>query len=223
MVALAVGVRVTGRVEFDGTADKPSGAALTGIRINLDAADGSRFADATLNFQAGRPEDDGRFRTFGVPPGQYVLRANPPAGWTLKGAFLNGRDLSDTPFELEAKDLAGVVLTFTDRAASITGNVRTGQTADSGAAVIAFPTDASTWIGRGPYPRRVRTARAGLDGAYTITALVPGEYYVVAVNEADFADAHDPALLEALTRVARQVRVAEGEGRTQDLTTAVIR
>ena len=223
LVPLTAGVRVTGRVEFDGTAETPSGAALTGIRINLDPADGSRFADATLNFQAGRPEEDGRFRTFGVPPGHYVLRANPPTGWMLKGAFLNGRDLSDTPFELDTRDLTGLVLTFTDRAASIAGYVRSGQAADPGAAVIAFPTDTSAWIGRGPYPRRIRTARAGLDGAFTIAALIPGEYYVVAVNEADFADAQDPALLEALTRVARQVRVAEGERRTQDLTTAVIR
>jgi hypothetical protein len=196
---------------------------LTGIRINLDPADGSRLADATLAFQAGRPDEDGSFRTFGVPPGQYVLRANPPTGWTLKGAFLNGRDLSDGPFELEARDLAGVVLTFTDRPSSLTGHVRTGQAVDPAAVVIAFPTDTSTWIGRGAFPRRVRTTRAGPDGVYTITALVPGEYYVAAVNEEGFADWQDPALLAALARIARQVRVVDGERRTQDLTTAVIR
>jgi hypothetical protein len=214
---------LTGRVEFDGTAEKPSGTALTGIRINLDPADGSRVADTTIAFQAGRPEEDGTFRTFGVPPGQYVLRANPPAGWTLKGAFLGGRDLSDAPFDLDAKDLSGVVVTFTDRPSAITGVVRTGQAVDPGAVVIAFPTDASAWIGRGPFPRRVRTTRAGLDGVYTITALVPGEYYVAAVNEEGFADWQDPGLLDALTRIARHVRVVDGERRTQDLTTAVIR
>lgn len=223
IVALGTGPRVSGRVEFDGTADKPSGAALTGIRINLDPADGSRLGDSGLSFQTGRPDEDGSFRTFGVPPGRYVLRANPPSGWTLKGAFLNGRDLSDAPFDLETKDLTGVVLTFTDRPASIAGHVRTGQAADPGAVVIAFPTDGATWIGRGPFPRRVRTARAGLDGAYSITALVPGEYYVAAVSEEGFADWQDPALLDALTRVARQVRVLDGERRTQDLTTAVIK
>jgi hypothetical protein len=223
VVPLSAGARVSGRVEFDGTGDKPSGAVLTGIRINLDPADGSRLADATLAFQAGRPDEDGSFRTFGVPPGQYVLRANPPTGWTLKGAFLNGRDLSDGPFDLEARDLAGVVLTFTDRPSSLTGHVRTGQTLDPAAVVIAFPTDTSTWIGRGPYPRRVRTTRAGPDGVYIITALVPGEYYIAAVNEEGFADWQDPALLAALARVARQVRVVDGERRTQDLTTAVIK
>jgi hypothetical protein len=223
VVSLAAGPRVMGRVEFDGTAEKPSGTTLTGIRINLDPADGSRLGDPTLAFRAGQPDDNGTFRTFGVPPGQYVLRANAPTGWTLKGAFLNGRDLSDTPFALESKDLGGVVLTFTDRAASIAGQVRSGQAADPGAVVIAFPTDASAWISRGAFPRRLRTARAGLDGAYSITALVPGEYYVAAISEASVSDVQDPALLDALTRVARQVRVVEGERRTEHLTTAVVR
>ena len=223
IVSLAQGPRVSGRVEFEGTGEKPAGSALTGIRINLDPADGSRLGDATMAFQAGRPEEDGTFRTFGMPPGQYVLRANPPSGWSLKGAFLNGRDLSDVPFDLEAKDLSGVVLTFTDRPSSIAGHVHNGQTADPGAVVIAFPTETSAWVARGAFPRRVRTARADLEGAYTISAMVPGEYYVAAVSEAAFADLQDPALLEALIRVARQVRVLDGERRTQDLTTAVVR
>ena len=223
IVSLAQGPRVSGRVEFEGTGEKPAGSALTGIRINLDPADGSRLGDPTMAFQAGRPDDDGTFRTFGVPPGQYVLRANPPSGWSFKGAFLNGRDLSDVPFDLETKDLTGVVLTFTDRPSSLAGQVRNGQSADPGAVVIAFPTETSAWVSRGAFPRRVRTTRADLEGAYTITAMVPGEYYVAAVSEEGFADWQDPALLEALTRVARRVRVLDGERRTQDLTTAVIR
>ena len=52
---------------------------------------------------------------------------------------------------------------------------------------------------------------------------MPGEYYVAAISEASVADWQDPALLDALTRVARQVRVVEGERRTEHLTTAVIR
>ena len=223
IVPLAAGARVTGHVEFDGIGEKPSGPALTGIRINLDPADGSTLADSTLAFQTGRPDDEGDFRTFGVPAGQYILRANPPPGWTLKGAFHNGRDLSETPFALDAKDLTGVILTFTDRPAAITGSVRSGSAPDPGAVVIAFPTDAAAWMGRGPYSRRVRTARARIDGTYTITALVPGEYYVAAVKEEGVGDVEDPAVLQGLARVARQVLVLDGELRTQDLRTAVVR
>ena len=223
IVSLSAGARIAGHVVFEGTGDKPAGPALTGIRINLDPADGSTLPDPGLTFQAGRPDEDGRFRTFGVPAGRYILRANPPSGWTLKGAFLNGRDLSDVPFELESKDITGVQLTFTDRPATITGSVRHRGAPDPGAVVVAFPTDAAAWIGRGPYPRRVRSARAGLDGTYTISALVPGEYYLAAVSEEDVADVQDPAVLEALTRVARQIRIVEDERRTQELTRTVVR
>jgi protocatechuate 3,4-dioxygenase beta subunit len=223
IVTLAAGSRVAGRVEFEGTADKPTGAALTGIRINLDPADGSRLDESMLAFQVGRPEEDGSFRTFGVPPGKYVLRVNTPQGWHLKGAFAGGTDVSDVPFDLGARDLANVVITFTDRPSSLTGSVRDGTNADADAVVLAFPVDATAWAARGAFPRRMKTARTERDGTYTITGLPPGEYHVIAVHEESFADWQDPALLDALARVARQIRVLEGERRTLDLTAAVIR
>lgn len=223
VIALGAGPRVTGRVEFEGTGEKPTDGMLTGLRINLDPADGSRWADATLSDRAGHPDDDGRFRTFGVAPGKYVLRVSTPAGWFLKGAFLGTTDLTDVAFDLSSKDLSGVVITYTDRPASLSGNVRTSQGADPGAVVLAFPTDSSAWGGRGAFPRRMRTARADKDGSYSFTALAPGEYYVVAVDESGFADWQDPALLEALTRVSQQIRIVDGEHREQTLTTAVIK
>jgi hypothetical protein len=223
VVTLGAGSRVTGRLEFEGTADKPAGSALTGIRINLDPADGSRLDDSMLAFQAGRPDEDGGFRTFGVPPGRYVLRVTTPQGWYLKGAFSGGTDVSDTPLELGARDLANVVITFTDRPSALAGSVRSGTTIDRDAVVVAFPVEVTAWATRGAFPRRMKTARADRDGAYTITGLPPGEYHVIAVHEESFADWQDPALLDALSRVARQVRILDGERRTLDLTAAVIR
>ena len=222
-VTLGAGPRVSGRVEFEGTGDKPAGPALTGIRVNLDPADGSRLDDSMLAFQAGRPEEDGTFRTFGVPPGRYVLRVTTPEGWHLKGAYAGTTDVSDMPFDLGSRDLANVVITYTDRPSIVAGTVRSGANVDPDAVVIAFAVDAAGWASRGAFPRRMRTARADRDGAYTITGLPPGEYHVIAVHEESFADWQDPALLEALSRVARQVRVLDGERRTLDLTAAVIR
>ena len=223
IVTLAAGSRVAGRVEFEGTADKPAGAALTGIRINLDPADGSRLDESMLAFQAGRPDEDFTFRTFGVPPGKYVLRVNTPQGWYLKGAFASGIDVSDVPFDLGARDLTSVVITFTDRPSTLTGSVRAGTNPDANAVVVAFPVDSTAWAARGAFSRRMKTARTERDGTYTITGLPPGEYHVIAVHEESFADWQDPALLDALSRVARQVRVLDGERRALDLTAAVIR
>jgi hypothetical protein len=223
VVALAAAPRVSGRIEFEGTGDKPAGSALTNIRINLDPADGTKIPNRTIAFEAGHPDEDGRFRTFGVPPGKYVLRANPPSGWFFKGAYLGGADLSDLPFEISGKDLAGVVITFTDRPATLTGVVRSGQSPDPDAVVVAFPVDSAAWQSRGAYPRRMRIGRTERDGSYTITPLLPGEYHVVAIHEEMAADLEDPSLLEALARVSRQVRLLDGERRTEDLSAAVIK
>ena len=223
VVPLSPAPRSAGRVEFDGTSDKPSGTRVSGIRINIDPADGSRLPDPSLAAEAGHPDEDGQFRTFGVPPGRYVLRINPPAGWTLKSATMGGTDISDLPFTLAGKDLTDVVITFTDRPTILSGVVRDRQNPDANAVVLLFPIDSAAWTGRGPYPRRMRTARADKDGAYTISGIPAGEYFVVSVHEESFADWQDPALLDALTRVARQVRLLDGDRRTQDLTPAVIR
>ena len=223
VVPLAAAPRIRGRVEFEGTSDKPQPATVARIRINLDPADGSRLPDAALAAEAGHPSEDGSFRTAGVPPGRYVLRINPPAGWFVKGAFLRGLDLAEVPFDLGEKDLAGVTITFTDRPSALIGTVRRGTEPDQDAIVIAFPTDSSAWRGRGAFPRRMRNSRPRSDGTYVMEGIVPGEYFVAAIHEDECPDWQDPALLEALSRVARTVRLGEGDRRTEDLTPVVIR
>ena len=224
IVTLGAAPRVSGRVEFDGTIERPTTESMTGLRITLDPADGSKLPDATLAFQTGRPDEKGEFTTYGVPPGRYVIRVSPiPIGWFFKGAMLQGRDVADTPLELESKDVSGIVITFTDRPSSITGTVRGPDGPDPSAIVLAYPVDSNVWSSSGALSRRMRTARAAKDGTYTLTALAPGEYYVVAVQEDLVGEWQDPALLQALTRVARQIRVVEGERRTQDFTAAQIR
>jgi protocatechuate 3,4-dioxygenase beta subunit len=224
IVSLAPGPRVTGRVEFDGTVEKPSLTSLTNLRIVLEPADGSRLRDSTLFFQTGHPNEDGTFTTYGVPPGRYVVRMpNPPAGWTFKSAMYQGRDLSDTPIDLGARDAAGVVITLTDRPASLAGSVRTGQGPDGEAIVVVYPIDSAAWSSSGVTSRRMRTARAARDGSYSIAGLPAGEYYVVAVKEDMVGEWQDPALLKALAGLAQQVRIIDGERKQQDLTSAVIR
>ena len=223
IVPLSAAPRVSGRVEFEGFADKPDATVLAGIRINLDPAGGERLPDDGIAFQAGHPEEDGSFRTYGVPPGKYVLRVNPPAGWFLRGAFAAGVDISDTPVDLTTRELTGIVIAFTDRPAGVAGIVRDGMNVDPAAVVVAFPTDSSLWLSRGAYARRMRTARVDRDGRYTINGLAAGEYHLVAVHEEEIGDWQDPRVLERFARAARRIHMTDGERRSEDLTTAVIR
>jgi hypothetical protein len=215
---------MTGVVEFDGSGAKPDGASVANLRITLDPADGTH-ADPAISFQTGHPDETGRFTTFGVPPGRYLVNV---AGisfprWVFKEARYQGQDLSDVPIDMGSSDIGGVVLSFTDRPASLAGFVRGNGAVDGEAVVLVYPVDASAWAASGARPRRMRTARAGKDGAYSLPNLAAGEYYVVAVREDNLGDWTDPSVLQSLTRVARQIRLVDGEQALQDLNTAAIR
>jgi uncharacterized protein (DUF2141 family) len=223
IVPLAAGPRMSGRVEFDGAEPPPPPSAIAGLRISLDPADGSRGARG-LSFETGHPDESGRFLTYGVPPGRYVVNVAGIAfpGWFFKGARYQGRDITDTPIELTA-DLSGVVLTFTDKPSTLAGIVRTKGTPEPAGLVLAFPVDADSWSSSGANARRLRVARADKSGAYSFPNLPAGDYYVAAVTDDTVDDWWDPALLRVLSRVARQIRLGDGEQRREELETAAIK
>jgi hypothetical protein len=224
IVSLAPGPRVTGRVEFEGTIDKPSVQSLVNMRITLDPSDGSRLDDGTLASETGRIDETGGFKTYGVPPGRYVLRVSVlPAGWFVKGAIYQGRDIADLPLDLDTKDASGVVITFTDQPSSLSGVVRASGGPDPTAVVLVYPVDPAAWSSSGALSRRMRTARAAKDGSYQLQGLPAGEYYVVALQEDKIGEWQDPALLQALARLARTVRLLDGEQKIENLTAAALR
>jgi len=218
IVPLVPGPRVSGRVEFEGTIDKPAPDSIANMRITLDPADGTHSADATLAIHTGRSDESGQFKTYGVPPGRYVVRVSPvPSGWFLKSAVYQGRDIADLPLDLESKDADGVIITFTDRPSRLSGVVRGTQGPDSSAIVIAYPVDSAAWSSSGAMSRRMRTVRAARDGSYSIPSLPVGEYYIVAVQEDRVWEWQDPALLQALSRVARTITLVDGDQKIVDL------
>ncbi len=224
VVPLAAGPRVSGRITFEGTIERPSGPAITGMRIRLDPADGPPTGEGMLAMETGGADESGDFRTYGVPPGRYVVRVSVlPAGWVLKSALYQNRDIADMPIELLSKDVSGVVLTFTDRPSSVGGTVRGADGPDPAAAILVYPVDSAAWSSSGALSRRMRTARAAKDGSYSIQALPAGDYFVVAVREDQVGEWQDPALLQALSRYAQTVRLADGEQKTQNLVSATVR
>jgi uncharacterized protein (DUF2141 family) len=215
-VLLRNGLRVTGRAEFDGAAEKPTPDQLSRMLVMIEPLEG--LVDRSIT-PPGRVDARGQFSTFGVPAGKYFIRvpAGAPTGWTLKGAFLGDRDVSDVPFELES-DVSDVVLSFTDRPASLTGQVQVSeQAAREGVVVIAFPADSKAWQDAGPNSRRMRRVAVSESGTYTIPSLPIGAYYVAAIREAAASDWTDPKFLEPLTASAAHVQIAEGEKAVQNL------
>ncbi len=219
-VSLRTGTRLSGRVEFEGSARVPEAAALTRINILLESAGGqmTRAAGALR----GRVEPNGQFTTVGLPGGRYLLRVigGVAAAWTLKSAMHEGRDLADVPFDASGADLSGVILTFTDTPSELNGTV-TGSdgSPDPDAAVLVFPADSNAWAEWGMNPRRLRAVSAGATGSYSTRGLPAGDYHVVAVPQELAVDWQDPATLEALAREATPVRIEDGQKKTQALRT----
>jgi hypothetical protein len=214
-VGLRAGVRVSGGVQFDGAAARPTGDQLaSSIGITLEPADARPGATAAR----GRMEKTGQFTTMGVPPGRYILRVRSGLpGWTLRAALANGRDISDTPIELDSSDVAGVILSFTDRTSELSGQVTLDTGTDEATTVMVFPTDPSAWIGYGSVSKRLVTTRADKTGNFSFQNLPGGDYYVVAVPDRQAGDWPNPTYLEQLATVATRVRVRDGEKVTQTL------
>ncbi len=216
-VPLRTGARVSGQVEFGGAAERPASDRLPAIRVTLEPADQQTAAGGSV--VQGRVEASGAFATAGAVPGRYFVRAaGAPPGWFFKGATLNGRDVTDLPLDIEGSDATGVMLTFTDKQTELTGTVTTNDGApDLSASVIAFPAERDAWSETGSSPRRLRNVRPDAKGAFSITGLPPGRYYVAAARETTAAEWQDPRFLDALSNGASIVTLGDGQKASQAL------
>jgi sarcosine oxidase gamma subunit len=165
-----------------------------------------------------RPADGGEKGQFSIPDvmgGRYLIRGNGPAGWTIKAVYVDGRDVTDQPIEVKTDNVSGINVIFSDKISRLSGTVRDSRNAGvAGLTVIAFPADDALWS---PQSRQIVSARTDQAGAYKLSALPPGEYLVVALDDVEQGEWFDPAFLEQTRDKATKVTISEGDQRTQDL------
>jgi protocatechuate 3,4-dioxygenase beta subunit len=226
-LVLRPGARLAGRLQFDGTREIPGPAQLQRANVSITPLENRSFTE----FPQVRVDAQGRFTTGGFAPGKYQINGasvptlpttGPPAaagsGWTFKSATLNGRSLTDDPFDIAEEDIAGIVITFTDRTTQITGVVADSKgQPDKTADVVVLAADSQSWKDGLPNTRRIRAARASLTGVYEFSGLPPGEYYIAAVSGETTIDMQDPKFLESVSRVATRITLSDGEKKTQNL------
>jgi hypothetical protein len=219
-ITLRTGVRVTGRIEFDGARQQPTPDQLQRMSVTLQPLDPRSGGVVT----PGRVTADLQFRTMDFPPGRYLVSAGGlGTDWTLKSAMFGGRDIADEPLEIAGEEISGVVLVFTDRQAQLAGTVRNAQNqGDPDADVVVFP--ANHQLSKDVVnPRRTRSVRTTRTGSYTLSSLPPGDYYVVAVSSTTTRDWQDPKFLEAAAPLATRITILDGDRKTQDLRTSRVR
>jgi len=211
--------RASGRVEFDGTSDKPP-LRLLGQGLRFDPVDG-RFEPPTFQI-----EPDGAFVAT-VPTGRYFVRlyaggaATQLGAWTLKSALVGGRDISDVPMTADGSDITGLIVTLTDKATRLTGTVRDSRgAADVATTVLLFPTDRALWTDYGYVPRRLRTARPDRSGTFAIAGVPAGEYYAIAISDEHTIDWQHRAFLLRAMGMATRVTIVDGRNAAVNLVTS---
>jgi len=215
------GIRVNGRLEFDGALPRPTADRLQQMTINFTPVDPrSGFPN-----QPTRVHPDGGFTSMEYLPGKYWINASgsPGPGWIVKSIMANGRDANVIPLSLEGSDLSGVVITYTDKQTQLSGVVQgTNGSPEPNGFVLIMPMNYQAWIDNGMSSRATRQTHTGSDGTYK-TSVLPGDYLVVAISDELANDWQDPAVVADLARFGARITVAEGEKKTQDLRLSQVR
>jgi hypothetical protein len=159
-------------------------------------------------------QSDGTFTRGNLVPGPYYIRVGvTPPGTYVRSISGGGRDALDTPVDLTEHDLDDIEITLTDRGTEIIGSVRDGRLMQiPGAAVIVMSAHDRQWT-----PNRTRYLRASTAGSFTITGLPPGEYLIVAIDDALAEGWQDARVLTQLRTLATRIALREAESRTLEL------
>jgi hypothetical protein len=158
---------------------------------------------------------DGTFQIVGAL-GRVQLDAG-GGDWIVKSITQDGRDITGEVMDLTATSaVSGIVITLTDKAASVAGVVRgrDGQPVRN-YTVILLPRDpiepaaASRWI---------RTARTDGNGRFQVRRVLPGRYVAAAVEYLEQGQQFAAEFQQLLRRDARELAVSEGQALSLDLT-----
>ena len=210
-VALRPALRVEGRVHFRGGTGPQAPSPLRVLVVfETPSGEPGQFA----------VEGTGDTLTFsGVAAGgQYIARPVESSGWFVQSVTLDGKDIMDRAFDLQA-DATSLVVTYTNRPSRVSGTVTDERgAARATAMVLAFPVDPQRWSGYGVTPRILKNVPTTRSGGYTFEHLPPGDYYVIAIEAAESGGWQDPATLEALAGRATRLSVSATDSlKTLDL------
>jgi len=212
-IRLQRGVSVSGQVVLQASS-QGSTVDLTRLLVRLTPRVGAIPIATTVTGAVG---PDGAFQLDGVVPEAYRLSGTPSAvPWSVRSALLGGRDVADELFTVTAgQNVSGLVATFSDAQTDLSGVLTDGQGRPAPQLyVVVFTTDKTMWM---PGSRRVQTVRSSENGAYAITGLPPGEYYLCALTEIEDALLFEASYLEQFVASSIKITLGEGEKKRQDL------
>lgn len=211
-LTLVPGATVEGALSFEAS-ETPKPLTFAGLRVRAPFADGSSLGDVLT----GDVTVAGTYRIRGVMSGTHQFAVEGlQAPWVIKQILWRGRNITDTPIDVEAREaLDDVRIVLTDVANDISGVVldARGRPAPE-ALVVVIPVVPAF---------RVRTSRrfalryADGQGRYRVRGLPAGDYRAVASLELDESEVYRKELLEEFFDRGAPLMLAEHQARTLDL------
>ena len=208
---------VTGRIEFVSRREvvTPTGPTVYYSTVFLN----SRLFNDQYEIR-GVPSTGARaFEFTGVVSGEYRIHPYAPAGWIVRSALANGRDLLDFPLVVRPGDHIDVVITMSDVFTELTGTITDARGRPSLAhTVVVFAADEQFWA---TMSRRILVDRPDTHGGFHMSGLPAGEY-LVALAPADFENDRPAAsMLRELRTSSKRVTLRDGVPATLDLRVSV--
>jgi hypothetical protein len=202
-VSTLPGVGISGRVEVEGGTPLPPGAQIAAFETDGEFPSPAQGAgtSATPPIAVGA---DGGFTFTSVSGPRLFRMARLPDGWALKGVWLDGAEISDTPTAFPPSERrAPVRVVVTPRTGSVEGTVLSADRQPAAKTrVVVFADDMRQWSFRS---RFIRTTETGATGHYTIAGLLPGQYRVAFIDLLDDGAWEDPDVLARLRPLATPI------------------
>jgi hypothetical protein len=225
VVTMRPGVKATGRIVLEADANQTSVKPPTSYTVAFDPASGSAHLGMPQRLRSqDSPMDE--FEVVDLMFGQYFLRVTPfPVGWIVKSISWNGRDYTHTPFDtVSAAAFENIVVTITNAAPTVSGTVTDAQgTPAQTGTVIAFPVEPALWTNYGLSPTRIKPVGVSNTGAYRLTTLPAGDYFLVALSGAQPMAWQEAEFFKKASALATRVAVGWGDKKSVDLKVTEIR
>ena len=195
-------------------------AAVPSGSIELTPADGNPMSGVHTVYVDGNGVRNRLSEWMEMPvvlPGEYALRTIGMGDVTIKSIEVNGVDRSRDPLVVAGGQDARVVLTLTANVIRLSGFI----SGDRGehvprASAIAFPTDKQLWSNYGFTPTWIRVSAGSSDGAFQLSNLRAGDYYLLGIDASRSSAWSDPAFLDAAVGRATRLSLKWADRRVTD-------
>jgi carboxypeptidase family protein len=207
-ISTAPGAVANGRVVVE---DGATLNALVFVRSVTTLAGAPTFSNSSVGVNP-----DLTFEIAGLAERQTFRTGMLPDGWFLKSVRHEGVDITDSGYDFRpGQRVSGIEIRLTRRATTLSGTVQDDSGNPVGDyTVVAFSANPDRW---GHQTRFVRSVRPDQGGKFTMRALPPDQYFVIALEYVETGQEFDPEQLGNWKPLATTVELRDGEAKTLSL------